>query len=111
MSMRIYLWLLMACALTSCWKYKYKDTGDTVFTGKKVWGYKPVYATESAAKTISYLPSPQPVVSYGNIYAFRNYIFQIDPGFGIHVFDNSTPSTAHKIGFITVKGCSQISIK
>lgn len=111
MSMRIYLWLLMACALTSCWKYKYKDTGDAVFTGKKVWGYKPVYATESAAKTISYLPSPQPVVSYGNIYAFRNYIFQIDPGFGIHVFDNSTPSTAHKIGFITVKGCSQISIK
>ena len=101
----------MACALTSCWKYKYENTDNTAYNTQKVWGYKPVYATENVAKKISYLASPQTAVSYGNIYAFRNYIFQIDPGLGIHVFDNSTPSSAHKIGFITVKGCSQISIK
>ena len=102
----------MACTLTSCWKYtNNNNTGEPVYTGQKVWGYKPVYATESAAKKISSLTSPKTAVSYGNIYAFSNYIFQIDPGLGIHVINNSIPSFAHKIGFITVQGCSQISIK
>jgi hypothetical protein len=110
--MRIYLWLLMACTLNSCWKYSNrKPTPDPAYPGRKVWGYKPVYGTEGDAKKISYIASPQAAVSHGNIYAFRNYIFQIDPGFGIHVIDNTTPSSAHKIGFIEVRGCSQISIK
>lgn len=35
----------------------------------------------------------------------------MDEGRGIHVIDNRVPSTAARIGFIDVKGCSQISIK
>lgn len=74
-------------------------------------GYKPVYGSEIAAKSISYTPTPRPVTTAGNIYAFRNYIFQVQPGYGIHVIDNSIPSDAHRIGFINVNGCAQISIK
>lgn len=107
--MRKYLWALAALILTSCWKFQ-RNYGTNP-SASKVWGYKPVYGTDSSAKKISYLSTPQPVVSQGNIYAFRNYIFQLDPGLGIHVIDNSTPSAAHKIGFITVRGCSEISIK
>ena len=109
--MKKYLWMLMAVILTSCWKYPGQNQGTINYITTKVWGYKPVYGVDSSAKKISYTSSPQPAINQGNIYAFRNYIFQLDPGFGIHVIDNSTPSTAHKIGFITVKGCSQISIK
>lgn len=112
MNMKKYLWMLTALMLASCWKYP-RNVGGPPYTGttQKVWGYKPVYSTETDAKKISYSASPQAAISQGNIYAFRNYIFQLDPGFGIHVIDNSVPSSAHKIGFINVKGCSQISIK
>jgi hypothetical protein len=74
-------------------------------------GLKPIYGVEDVAKQILYAATPKPVTTPGNIYAFQNYIFQLDPGMGIHVIDNTVPSSAHRIGFITVKGCSEISIK
>jgi hypothetical protein len=85
--------------------------GESWNSNIKTWGYKAVYGPDSIAKKIIYSPNPQVVTNGGNIYAFQNYIFQVDPGLGIHVIDNSTPSSAHRIGFITVKGCAQISIK
>ena len=98
-----------AFLLLSCWK---PYTGEYTNTaGAKVWGYKPVYAAEAVAKAISFSPGAHPVVSGGNIYAFHNYIFQVDPGLGIHVIDNSNPAAASRIGFINVKGCSEMSIK
>ena len=98
--------------LISCWKKpeNYNNNGS-ISAISKVWGYKPVYGTESTAKNILYSATPQSVVNPGNIYAFRNYIFQLDAGLGIHVIDNTNSSSAARIGFITVKGCSQISIK
>src|SRR5262245_11564917 len=85
----------------SCWKYPNNNVdpnngsgGYTYVPPSKVIGYKPVYGTETAAKAISYTPTPRPVTAAGNIYAFRNYIFQVQPGYGIHVIDNSIPSDA-----------------
>lgn len=95
--------------LTSCWRLLPDYKSPSSF--KKEWGYKPVYGPDSLAKKISFSPGAHAAISQGNIYAFRNYIFQLDPGRGIHVMDNSVPASAHKIGFITVRGCSQISIK
>ena len=98
--------------LASCFKpnNQYIDQPPPL-TPQKVWGSKPVYAAETTAKKILYLPQKQPVIRAGNIYAFGNFIFQIDVGRGIHVIDNTNPSSAERIGFITVKGCEQISIK
>lgn len=97
----------------SCWRYRNINVPppDPGYSNTKVLGYKPVYKAEEAAKKILYQATPSPVIAAGNIYAFRNYIFQIDPGYGIHVIDNSIPANAKRIGFITVLGCSQISIK
>lgn len=104
--------ILVSVILLSCWKFRNHGYGnDNNQTMLKVWGYKPLYATESLAKKILYTPSPQPVISGGNIYAFKNYFFQIEPGLGIHVFENADPSAASRIGFITVKGCSEIAIR
>jgi hypothetical protein len=100
--------------LSSCWKFSDRRTGPgspPIIPTEKVWGFKPIYGSDSAAKKIVYTAAPRAVVSPGNIYAFQNYIFQLDPGLGIHIIDNTTPSAASRIGFITVKGCSQISIK
>lgn len=102
--------LLVIPLLSSCWT---RGTGDYIGgpPERKVWGNKPVYATEGVAKSIQYIAQPGSLSQAGNIYAFGKYIFQIDVGRGIHVIDNSEPAKAARIGFITVYGCSQISIK
>jgi LVIVD repeat len=98
--------------LTSCyWTHPYEGNSEPPINIQKVWGNKPVYAARDVAEEISYIAEKQPVIQAGNIYAKGNYIFQIDVGRGIHVIDNAVPAQAQRIGFITVNGCNQISIK
>lgn len=105
--MKYMLTCLFALSLISCWKIKspYREYGP------KVWGSKPVYAAESDAKKIIYDAQKHPVIAPGAIYAIGNFIFQVDMGRGIHVIDNRMPANATRIGFITVNGCSQVSVK
>jgi hypothetical protein len=108
-------YLLSAAAvllLYSCyWTRPYDGPVDPPMPTEKVWGSKPVYASQAAAKAIHYTAQKQPIVQAGNIYAFGHYIFQVDVGRGIHVIDNTVPAQAERIGFITVNGCAQLSIK
>src|SRR5947209_5498757 len=108
--------ILTVFFLTSCWKYYHPTTLDPSLpvlpvTGQKILGYKPIYGNDSNSKSVVYSPGAHDVLNAGNIYAYKNFIFQLDAGYGIHVIDNSIPSQAHLVGFITVKGCSQIAIK
>jgi hypothetical protein len=105
--------IFLSALLVSCWKNPTREVGPNGLPpgGEKAWGLKPVYGAETEAKAIAYSPSPRPVINGGNIYAFRNYFFQVESGYGIHVFDNTIPASAHRVGFITVKGCSEMSIR
>jgi hypothetical protein len=105
-AMKYLLSILCILLLSSCWKI---NPNHRYF--RKVWGNKPVYAAIESAKKILYDPVMHPLMNTGNIYAFKDYIFQVDVGRGIHVIDNSIPSKAHRIGFITINGCEQISIQ
>ena len=113
--MRIFTFLLLLSFLSSCWKWRVELPPDPVpigpFNATKVWGSKPIYGVDTAAKKINYVSSAQPVLLPGNIYVKGNYIFQVELGKGMHIIDNTVPSAAHRIGFITINGCSQISIK
>ncbi len=105
-------WLvaLLFISLSSCWDFNNRNLPPPE-SRTKVLGHKPVYGTEVFAKGILYSPIPLPVINGGNIYAFNNFLFQVENGYGIHVIDNTNPSNANRIGFITIKGCSQLSIK
>jgi len=76
----------------------------------KVWGYKPVYSTDSSLLFVRAV-GPQPVKYPAKIYAKGNLVFQNDLGFGIHVVDNKDPSSPVRIGFLQLKGNSEMSIK
>lgn len=98
--------------LVSCyWTHPYEGTQQPPVILQKVWGSKPVYAAKDVAKEISYIAEKHPIIEAGTIYARGNYIFQIDVGRGIHVINNTIPAQAKRIGFISVNGCNQISIK
>jgi hypothetical protein len=107
---------MLLCAavllLSSCyWTHPRQGTPDPLLQAQKVWGSKPVYAARDVAKEIGYSAHKQPIVQAGNIYAKDHFIFQVDVGRGIHVIDNTVPAQAERIGFITVNGCAQLSIK
>lgn len=103
--MKCLFFITTACILSSCF------TKKPYPASAKVIGYKPIYGVDSVVKKLVYNNVPQPVVVPGNIYIKDNFIFQLEVGKGIHVIDNSTPSQARRIGFLTVNGSSQISIK
>jgi hypothetical protein len=104
--------LCMVTCLTSCWKYPPNYTrNNNQPSAQKVWGNKPIYAAIAKAKQITYIAQKQPIKEAGNIYAKGNFIFQVDVGRGIHVIDNTIPAKADRVGFITVNGCSQMSIR
>lgn len=110
--MKYVLFSAIVLLLYSCyWTHPYEGAVDPAMPTGKVWGSKPVYAAIDVAKEIGYTAQKQPVMQAGNIYAFSHYIFQVDVGRGIHVIDNTDPAQADRIGFITVNGCEQISIK
>ena len=94
--------------LTSCWDWGRKPMPPITY--KKVWGYKPVFTTDTALLQVQ-SESPRPMKNAGKIYVRGNLIFQNDVGYGIHVIDNSIPSQARPIGFIKVNGSSELSIK
>jgi len=57
------------------------------------------------------IQSPRRIEESGKIYAYNNYIFVNDEFKGIHVIDNTDPSSPHAISFVKIPGNVDISIK
>jgi Uncharacterized conserved protein len=76
----------------------------------KVWGYKPVFSSDSSLLLVRAL-APQPVKYPAKIYAKGHLVFQNDLGFGIHIIDNRDPSSPVRIGFLQLRGNSEMAIK
>ncbi|MGZ5287276.1 MAG: hypothetical protein ACXWB9_08840 [Flavisolibacter sp.] len=72
--------------------------------------YVPVYASAQDANAISVEPV-KPTVKAGKIYAYNQYLFQVEQFEGIHIIDNSNPQQAHKLAFIKIPLCSELAIK
>ncbi len=107
--MKLIAGIFLSLFFVSCWKknsHSYIEPKSV-----KVWGSRPLYSALPQASTIFYTQKKRPVVSAGNIYAKGNFIYQVDIGRGIHVVDNTVASQAERIGFITVNGCAQLSMK
>lgn len=102
------LLLLISCSLVSCWGFHTRP--DWNYSQKKRWAWKPVYALDTSYRKIGYTDA-RPVVNAGKIYVKDNLIYQCEVGDGIHVTNNSNPATAQRVGFISVPGCEEISIK
>ena len=55
--------------------------------------------------------SAQPTQSNGKIYVAENYLFYIAKESGVHVFDNTNPSSPQNIAFINLAGVHDIAVK
>jgi LVIVD repeat len=97
-----YLYLLLSVFLFSC-DPSWRDQ-------TQITGYAPIYISKQDAGFIGTVPS-KPTVHPGKIYAWGNYLFQVEQNEGIHIIDNSNPQQAHKISFLKLAAASELAIK
>jgi hypothetical protein len=89
--------LLLLVILSGCQKDKCEQT----VTYKK---YDPVYMTYQELRAAVKTEGPQALKKPGKIYMKGNYIFVNEVDKGIHVIDNSNPSSPQNISFINIPG-------
>ncbi|MFL5811401.1 MAG: hypothetical protein ACJ749_17895 [Flavisolibacter sp.] len=97
-----YLFYIFTIGLVCC---NYRPESES-----QVRGYVPVYASAQSVTTIANEPL-KPTVHAGKIYAYGNYLFQVEQNEGIHVIDNTNPQDPHKISFIKIPACSEMAIR
>ena len=71
----------------------------------------PVYMTYDQLRSSVTSGQPQNLVNPGKIYFKDNYLFVNEVNKGIHIFNNSNPSSPQNIAFINVPGNIDITIK
>jgi hypothetical protein len=73
-------------------------------------GYAPVYAPRATVNTIT-TQAAKATAKPGKIYAYGDYLFQVEQYEGIHIIDNRNPKQALKIAFLSVPLATEIAIK
>lgn len=94
----------VAIGLTSCEK-----TDDSKYADYLV--ARPLKMSVEEFKNSVDIISPVPIDESGKIYAYQDYIFVNDKYKGVHVIDNSDPSSPKKVSFIKIAGNVDISVK
>jgi hypothetical protein len=73
-------------------------------------GMKPVYISKAQAYTIT-IESPRTMDNPGKIYIMGSYLFIVERSEGVHVIDNSNPSSPVKLKFIGIPGVIDVAVK
>ena len=84
----------------------YDDCKETV----KYQVYNPVYLTKAQLRNVEIL-EPSVLKNPGKIYVFGNYLFINELYEGVHVYDNSNPSSPVNLSFISIPGNVDIAVK
>lgn len=75
-----------------------------------VEGYKPIYTDARNLETVDVRPS-ESLEKPGRIYLYNNYLLINDQGKGIHIYDNSNPSSPTEVSFIYIPGNMDFSVR
>jgi hypothetical protein len=97
----IYLFLILAVLQTGC-----KDKITEIFVANS-----PTYMTYKDMRLAVKQSAASPLVNPGKIYFKDQYIFIVEEMKGIHVFDNTNPSSPINLTYIELPGIADIAIK
>lgn len=79
-------------------------------TTNKYIGCFPVYEDYETFRQPAQFLSPQIISDNGHIYIKDEFLYIVDPDKGVHFINNSNPSSPTNIGYLSLKGCTGISI-
>ena len=78
---------------------------------ERVWGFSPIYLSYAELRTPVMAVDPVDIGTTGKIYVKDSYIYVNELYDGIHVIDNTDPSSPQKIAFIPIPGNVDMAIK
>jgi hypothetical protein len=90
--------------LQGCVKDSYQRTYTYTY-------YKPVYKTTAEVRANIKSNASQQIERPGKLYLYGKYIFLNEVDKGVHVIDNTNPSSPQNIGFINIPGNMDIAVK
>ncbi len=73
--------------------------------------YEPVYMSLSEIRESVDVTEPMPITTTGKLYIYENMVLINDPGNGIHLVDNTDQSNPEAIGFISIPGNFDFSVR
>lgn len=73
--------------------------------------YRPIYKKLSQVRDDMHSVAPKQLVATGKIYVYGNYIFLNELNTGIHIIDNTNPSSPRNMAFIPIPGNVDIAVK
>jgi len=85
------------------------EPNEPQFPVSEVEGYEPVYASGEDL-SISFT-APQAVQQPGKIYTISGYLLINEKHEGIHVFNNNDPSNPVALGFLRMKGNTEMAVR
>lgn len=89
--------------LSSCYKGNKQEE-------LRVVGMRPIYATNDDWKSIT-VTEGIPLQNLGKFYTKGNFIYAVQKGKGIHIINNTDPTSPSNIKFIEVTGISDLTIR
>ena len=71
----------------------------------------PEYLSYADLRSAVKVTAPRALTSVSRIYLYNNYLFANELNEGIHIIDNSSPTSPKKLGFIEIPGNQDIAIR
>lgn len=85
-----------------------KDQCSRVMTYTK---YEPIYVSYDEVRQPIEVEGARSIKKPGKIYVYDNYIYINEQNEGVHIIDNTSPSSPQNIGFINIPGNLDIAVK
>ena len=83
---------------------------STSFTSRD--SYEPIFIKRAdLAHSVTYSTEDRVLERPGKIYYKSPYLFINEKYKGVHIIDNSNPSSPQKVGFVAVPGCLDMAVK
>lgn len=73
--------------------------------------YEPVLMNRTDMEESVQIGEARVIVAPGKMWVYNDLIFLIEQYKGVHIIDNSNPSSSKTIGFIQVDGCTDLTVK
>ncbi len=83
---------------------------DTCTQKKTYTLYSPVYKMASALREGIAIEAPRSLKNPGKIYAYGNYLLINEVQEGLHIIDNSNPSSPQNLAFLAIPGNADMAI-
>ncbi|WP_163381125.1 LVIVD repeat-containing protein [Cyclobacterium sp. SYSU L10401] len=102
-TMQLVLSLMLLLVVSSC-----EDQMETTYTYQT---QVPVFLQVNTFREADIIIEPgKPLDDPGKIYIYGDYLFISEPGKGIHILDNTDPSSPRNLNFINIPGTGDLAI-